>query len=253
MLQYPFVLAFSQARARNTPQDQRPDDKSPELAALDEGLLDPNVPTGITASAKEDEEKLKQHARSSSQGQDRQASGSQGGDQGEQGSSQSQGESGWSEEDEARHKDPEVLAIEQLQSHSTKPDYGLNEGEQLIMQARLPACNALDPAAAACAHSHSATNLENWHALGTAKYVHSLEHRSACGKPGLGACTLLSFCVATSWAVDAGLPVQMMTDEMRMAGFNQVNYALATLLLGALDRCRCNTTHVHMHARRRLY
>ena len=31
--------------------------------------------------------------------------------------------------------------------------------------------------------------------------------------------------------------VQMMTDEMRLAGYNQVNYALAAAAMGALATC----------------
>ena len=159
MLQYPFVLAFAQARAQNCPKDERPKDKDAVLAAIDESLLDPNVPTGVTASAKEDEEKLEKHAQSNNSGRGKghdeevhgNAESNKGSAQSERSEESSKGsesqsggqldendnDEGCSDEEAAeKHKNPEVLAVEQLRTRSKEADYQFNEGEQLVMQVR---------------------------------------------------------------------------------------------------------------------
>ena len=114
-------------------------DKDPALGAVDQAMLDPNLSTGISAEAKDEEDQLHKDSLDSERGsQSRQGSGSD--SQSNKDSKQSQdqgakeGGAGWTEEEGQWHKDPEVLAVEQLRVRSKEKDYTLNEGEQLVMQ-----------------------------------------------------------------------------------------------------------------------
>ena len=253
LLHYPWAMTMAQAHAREEAKAQGDDgngsgdDKDALLAAADDVLFNPDYDTGLTQGGKHGRKDEPMHSAADQAGEagsngarapqasrsngngaaparwDGVATGLAASEQRTDGRSDGEIQPSQAEE-EANKRDPgdgEDIAAQRLEQCDQTSDYELNEGEELVMQVRkhrLASATMKVPAKAPeLTLSANAAEVP----FGAAQPVSDDKVTRMPDSRALAAC------------------LQVLCDELRLAGYNNVHFAIAVLLSGALQCTLC--------------